>query len=176
MSGELEGTFVGNLTADPEQRTPQGGGNPFTTFRVAVTPRVKRGSEFVDGETFFIGCTAFGRMGANVLQSLRRGSRVLVKGRVSTSTSTRDGQNTTFINCVVDACGPDITFTPARHVEQPQQQPQQQGWQGQQQQQAPQWAGPPQGGQQPPQGGQQAPQSDPWATAGDQPQPGQAPW
>lgn len=145
MAGEIVGHFVGNLTSDPQVSAEQGK-TPYARFRLAVTPRTKRGDEWVDGETSFIDCTAFGRQALNVGQSLRRGSRAFVAGRLSHRTWTNnEGQNVTSTQCAVDLVGPEVTFDAARHMER------QQSGQQQAPRQAPQ---------------QQQAQGDPWAPAG----------
>ena len=125
-----------------------GGSTPFARFRVAVTPRKKNGQEWVDGETSIYDCTVFGQMAHNAVQSLKQGSRVFVKGRMTHRTYTVDGENRISNSVVVDHCGPDITWDAARHL------PRQQQGQATPPRQAPQQAPQP------------AVQQDPWGGGG----------
>lgn len=156
MAGEMTAAFVGNLTRDP-QAGRSDGGTDYARFGVAHTPRVKRGQDWVDGETMFIDVSVFGRTAHSVMQSLKQGSRVFIYGRMTQSTWTADdGTNKVSFRCVPDYLGPEITFDAARHVPRDAQQ-------------APSAA---------PQPAAQAPaaQPDPWASAGGQQPPSAAPW
>lgn len=178
MAGELVGTFVGNLTRDPEAGQSDGG-TAYARFGVAHTPRLKRGNDWVDGETMFIDVSVFGRTVNSVMQSLKQGSRVLIHGRISASTWTdQQGANKTSWKCVPDYLGPEITFDPARHLPREGGQAPQARQGGQQAAQQPGgqqggWGAPPQpGGQQPAAQGPPPGEQAPW----DQPGQGQAPW
>ena len=83
MAGETIITLVGNLTADPELRfTPSGA--PVANFTVASTPRTfdRTTSEWKDGEAMFINCSVWRRAAENVAESLTKGMRVIVQGRL----------------------------------------------------------------------------------------------
>jgi single-strand DNA-binding protein len=120
---EITITIVGNVTADPELRfTPTG--KPVTTVRVAHTPRRfdTRTQEWVDGEPTFMRCEVWN--GAeNVAESLTKGHRVIVTGRLETERFTpregdQAGQEITVHKVVVDEIGPTLrwaTATPVRN-------------------------------------------------------------
>ena len=86
MSGETVITIVGNLTADPELRWTQSG-SPVASFTIASTPRSfdRQSGEWKDGETLFMRCTAWREMAENIAESLRKGMRTVVRGRLSCS-------------------------------------------------------------------------------------------
>ncbi len=179
MAGETPITIVGNLTADPELRfTPSGAA--VANFTVASTPRTfdRQANEFKDGETLFMRCSVWREAAENVSESLTRGTRVVVTGRlVSRSWQTQEGENRTVMEMQVDEIGPSLRYATAKVTKAQRGGGQQGGWGGQQQggqaggpqpggQQSGGWGGQ-QGGQQ--SGGQAAggqPDSDPWATGG----------
>ena len=96
MAGDTIITIVGNLTADPEMRfTPSGAA--VASFTVASTPRVfdRQAGEYKDGETLFMRCSIWRDAAENVAESLTKGTRVIVQGRLCllyTSPSPRDRQ------------------------------------------------------------------------------------
>ena len=188
MAGETPITVVGNLTADPELRfTPSGAA--VANFTVASTPRQfdRQANEFKDGETLFMRCSVWREAAENVSESLTKGARVVVTGRlVSRSWQTNEGENRTVMEMQVDEVGPSLRYATAK-VTKTQRGGSGQGGGGQGGgwgQQGGQPGGGPQSGQpgwgqqgaqpggQPPAqpgGGQQAggqPDSDPWATGG----------
>ena len=99
MAGETVITVVGNLTSDPELRfTPNGAA--VANFTVASTPRIfdRQANEFKDGETLFLRCSVWREMGENVAESLQRGTRVIVQGRLkSRSFETKEGEKRTVM-------------------------------------------------------------------------------
>ena len=103
MAGETIITFVGNLTADPELRfTPSGA--PVANFTVASTPRTfdRATSEWKDGDAMFINCSVWRQYAENVAESLTKGTRVIVQGRlVQRSYTTREGENRTVVEMQV---------------------------------------------------------------------------
>lgn len=107
-------TIVGNLTHDPEVRFGSSG-KARATFTVAVNE--KRGEEEV---AHFIRCTAFGELGENIAESLRRGHRVLVAGRFDTYQGNElqlaDGstKRITYTGLIVSSAGPDLMWARAR--------------------------------------------------------------
>lgn len=110
MAGETVITVVGNLTADPEMRfTPNGAA--VSNFTVASTPRNfdRQRNEFVDGETLFMRCNAWRELGENAAESLHRGSRVIVQGRLKQrSFETKEGEKRTVMELDVDEVGPSL--------------------------------------------------------------------
>ena len=94
MAGETVITIIGNLTNDPELRWTQSGA-PVADFTVASTPRSfdRQSGEWKDGETLFMRCSVWREMAENVGESLRKGMRVIVTGRlVQRSFETREGE------------------------------------------------------------------------------------
>jgi single-strand DNA-binding protein len=114
--GETVITVVGNLTADPELRfTPSGAA--VATFTVASTPRTfdKQKGEFVDGEALFLRCNIWRQAAENVAESLTRGARVIVQGRLrQRSFETREGEKRTVIEMEVDEVGPSLKYATAK--------------------------------------------------------------
>jgi len=108
-------TVVGNLVADPEPRFSQAG-KSWVTFRVASTPRVRdrQSGEYVDGEALWLGCRAFGDLADHITQSLSKGTRVIVQGRLSQRSYTdNQGTERTSLDLDVDAIGPELRFATA---------------------------------------------------------------
>src|SRR6266705_6623725 len=116
MAGETVITVVGNLTADPELRfTPSGAA--VASFTVASTPRTfdKQTNEWKDGEALFLRCSAWRQMAENVAESLQRGYRVIVQGRlVQRSFETREGEKRTVYEVEVDEVGPSLRNASAK--------------------------------------------------------------
>src|SRR5881409_4071447 len=108
MAGETIITVVGNLTADPELRfTPSGAA--VANFTVASTPRTfdKNTNEWKDGEALFLRCSVWRQAAENVAESLTRGARVIVTGRLKQrSYETREGEKRTVVELEVDEIGP----------------------------------------------------------------------
>lgn len=115
MAGETPITVVGNLTADPELRfSPSGAA--VANFTVASTPRTfdRQSNEWKDGETLFLRCTAWRDMAQNIADSLHKGERVIVNGRLkSRSYETKEGENRTVIELDVDEVGPSLRYASA---------------------------------------------------------------
>jgi single-strand DNA-binding protein len=115
-AGDTTITVVGNLTDDPELRfTPSGAA--VAKFRVASTPRFmdKNTNEWKDGEPLFLPCTVWRQAAENVAESLVRGSRVIVTGRLKQrSYETRDGEKRTVIELEVDEVGPALRYATAK--------------------------------------------------------------
>ena len=114
MAGEPLVTIVGNLVADPEPRVSQAG-KPWTTFRIASTPRVKdQSGDWVDGEPLWLGCRVYGEYAENVAASLTKGMRVIVQGRLSQRAYTdNQGQQRTSLDLEVEEVGPSLRFATA---------------------------------------------------------------
>lgn len=109
-------TIIGNLTADPELRfTPAGAA--VANFTVASTPRTfdKRANEWKDGEALFLRCQVWREAAENVAESLTRGSRVIVSGRLKQrSYETREGEKRTVVELEVDEIGPSLRYATAK--------------------------------------------------------------
>ena len=116
MAGETVLTIVGNLTGDPELRfTPSGAA--VANFTVASTPRTfdKASNEWKDGETLFMRCSVWRDAAENVAESLARGTRVIVTGRLkSRSYETKEGEKRTVIEMDVDEVGPSMKYATAK--------------------------------------------------------------
>ena len=193
MAGETPITVVGNLTGDPELRfTPSGAA--VANFTVASTPRTfdKQTNEWKDQETLFLNCSVWRQAAENAAESLQRGMRVIVTGRLKArSYETREGEKRTVFEIDVEEVGPSLRSASAKVTKTTRQGGGggysgggggggYSGGGGGGQQSAPAddpwaspapaqggggWGGQPQGGQ-PQGGGQSAPPNDPWATPG----------
>ena len=154
MAGETPITLIGNLTADPELRfTPNGAA--VANFTVASTPRTfdRQTNEWRDGVSMFINCSVWRQYAENVAESLSKGTRVIVSGRLKArSYETREGEKRTVFEVDVDEVGPALRYATAKVTRTTGGGGGGGNWQGNQ------------GG-----GGQQAPQSsggDPWSSSG----------
>ena len=116
MAGETTLTVVGNLTGDPELRfTPSGAA--VANFTVASTPRTfdRQSNEWKDGETLFMRCSVWREAAENVAESLHRGTRVVVTGRLkSRSYETKEGEKRTVVEMDVDEVGPSLRYATAK--------------------------------------------------------------
>jgi single-strand DNA-binding protein len=116
MAGETIITVVGNLTADPELRfTPSGAA--VASFTVASTPRTfdKQSNEWKDGDALFLRCSIWRQAAENVAESLQRGMRVVVTGRLQQrSYETREGEKRTVVEMQVDEVGPSLRYATAK--------------------------------------------------------------
>jgi single-strand DNA-binding protein len=116
MAGETTITIIGNLTADPELRfTPAGAA--VANFTVAATPRTfdRNSNEWKDGEALFMRCNIWREAAENVAESLTRGSRVIVTGRLKQrSFETREGEKRTVVELEVDEIGPSLRYATAK--------------------------------------------------------------
>ncbi|AKV59478.1 MULTISPECIES: single-stranded DNA-binding protein [Corynebacterium] len=172
--GDTQITVVGNLVADPELRfIPSGAA--VANFRIASTPRTynRDTNQFEDGDALFLTCNCWRQMAENVAETLTKGMRVIVTGRLKQrSYQTREGENRTVFEVEVDEVGPSLRYATAKIARttreggngnfggqrQNQQAPaQNQGGFGQSQ--------PQQFSQQPQQQQQQQPANDPWNSA-----------
>jgi single-strand DNA-binding protein len=183
MAGETVITVVGNLVDDPELRfTPSGAA--VANFRIASTPRTfdKQANEWKDGDALFLSCSVWRQAAENVAESLQKGMRVVVQGRLKQrSYETREGEKRTVVELEVDEVGPSLKYATAKVArvqrsgggygsqggggDDPWATSPAQGQrpaQGQPQAGQGSWGGQQGGGQ--PQGGQQ--QNDPWASQG----------
>ncbi|MFI5891953.1 single-stranded DNA-binding protein [Actinoplanes sp. NPDC051513] len=116
MAGETVITVVGNLTDDPELRfTPNGAA--VAKFRLASTPRTfdKQANEWKDGEPLFLACNIWRDAAEHVAESLQRGARVIVQGRLrQRSYETREGEKRTVYELEVDEIGPSLRYATAK--------------------------------------------------------------
>jgi len=116
MAGDTIITVVGNLTADPELRfTPSGAA--VANFTVASTPRMfdRQTNEWKDGEALFLRCNVWRQAAENVAESLTRGARVVVTGRLKQrSFETKEGEKRTVIELEVDEIGPSLRYATAK--------------------------------------------------------------
>ena len=115
-AGDVTITVVGNLTDDPELRfTPSGAA--VAKFRVASTPRFmdKQTNEWKDGEPLFLTCNVWRQAAENCAESLQRGARVIVTGRLrQRSYETREGEKRTVMELEVDEIGPSLRYATAK--------------------------------------------------------------
>ncbi|MFD2417967.1 single-stranded DNA-binding protein [Amycolatopsis pigmentata] len=116
MAGDTVITVVGNLTADPELRfTPSGAA--VANFTVASTPRTfdRASGEWKDGEALFMRCNIWRQAAENVAESLTRGARVVVQGRLKQrSFETKEGEKRTVVELEVDEIGPSLRYATAK--------------------------------------------------------------
>jgi single-strand DNA-binding protein len=115
-AGDIPLTIVGNLTADPELRfTPSG--QAVANFTVASTSRYldRQTQEWKDGDTIFIRCSVWRQYAENVAESLTKGTRVIVTGRLKVRQyETREGGKGTSVECEVDEVGPALKNATAK--------------------------------------------------------------
>jgi single-strand DNA-binding protein len=183
MAGETVITVVGNLVDDPELRfTPSGAA--VANFRIASTPRTfdRQTNEWKDGDALFLSCSVWRQAAENVAESLTKGMRVVVQGRLrQRSYEDREGQRRTVVELEVDEVGPSLRYATAKVTRSsgggggynagggggndpwaaPAQGGGQSAPQGGQSQQGGNWGGQQGGGQQ---GGQPSGGQDPWNT------------
>lgn len=169
MSGEPPIVLIGNLTGDPELRfTPSGAA--VANFTIACTPRTldRQSNEWKDGETLFIGCSVWRQVAENVAESLVRGSRVVVHGRLKArSYDDRDGNKRTVFECDVEEIGASMKYATVKITKTTRSGNDAGGFTG-----ANQGGGAPQNDPwASPAGGGAAPQNDPWATGSSQEPP-----
>jgi single-strand DNA-binding protein len=116
MAGDTVITVIGNLTADPELRFTQSGA-AVANFTVASTPRTfdRQSGEWKDGEALFLRCNIWRQAAENVAESLTRGARVIVSGRLKQrSFETREGEKRTVVELEVDEVGPSLRYATAK--------------------------------------------------------------
>lgn len=116
MANETPITLIGNLVDDPELRfTPAGAA--VANFRIASTPRTydKASGEWKDGEALFLTCSVWRQYAENVAETLTRGMRVVVQGRLKARTwQTKEGENRTSFEVEVDEVGPSLRYATAK--------------------------------------------------------------
>src|SRR5712675_2602070 len=116
MAGDTQITVVGNLVSDPELRyTPTG--VAVANFRVASTPRTfdRQANEWKDGDSLFLTCNVWRQAAEHVAESLTRGMRVIVSGRLrQRSYETKEGEKRTVYEVEVDDVGPSLRNASAK--------------------------------------------------------------
>jgi len=116
MAGETVITVVGNLVDDPELRfTPSGAA--VANFRIASTPRTfdKQTNDWKDGDALFLSCSVWRQAAENVAESLQKGMRVVVQGRLkSRQYETREGEKRTVFEIEVEEVGPSLKYATAK--------------------------------------------------------------
>ena len=124
MSGETIITIVGNLVDDPELRfTPAGAA--VANFRVASTPRTfdRQTNEWKDGDALFLSCSIWREAAENVAESLTKGMRVVVQGRLKQRQyETREGEKRTVVELEVEEIGPSMKYATAKVTRSPRRQ------------------------------------------------------
>ncbi|MGW5304869.1 single-stranded DNA-binding protein [Streptomyces griseoluteus] len=154
MAGETPITVVGNVVADPELRfTPSGAA--VANFRIASTPRTfdRTTNEWKDGDTLFLSVSVWRQQAENVAESIKRGDRVIVVGRLGQRQYEKDGERKSSYEVQADDVAPSLLRATAQVAKNGQQNGQQQRAEGYGQGYAQQGA----------QQGYGAPQGDPWA-------------
>jgi single-strand DNA-binding protein len=115
-AGDTNITIIGNLVDDPQLRyTPTG--QAVANFRVASTPRYmdRTTNEWKDGESLFLSCNVWRQAAENVAESLQRGMRVIVSGRLKQrSYETKEGEKRTVFEVEVDEVGPSLRNASAK--------------------------------------------------------------
>jgi len=115
MAGDTQITVVGNLTGDPELRFIQSGA-AVVNFTVASTPRTfdRQSNEWKDGETLFMRCSLWREAAENVAESLTKGTRVIVTGRLVSRSWEANGEKRTVTEMQVDEVGPSLRYATAK--------------------------------------------------------------
>ncbi|MDR1825925.1 MAG: single-stranded DNA-binding protein [Bifidobacteriaceae bacterium] len=117
MAGDTVITVVGNLTGDPELRFTPNGGTSVANFTIASTPRNfdRASGEWRDGDTLFLRCSVWREAAENVAETLTKGMRVIVQGRLTQrSYETREGERRTVVELQVDEVGPSLRYASAK--------------------------------------------------------------
>lgn len=115
MAGETIVTVVGNVVSEPDLRfTPNGAA--VANWRIASTPRTydKASGEWKDGETLWLTCSVWKQQAENVAESLQKGMRVIVTGRLKSRQWEKDGQKHTVFEIDVDEVGPSLKSATAK--------------------------------------------------------------
>ncbi|GIG54062.1 single-stranded DNA-binding protein [Demequina activiva] len=115
MAGETQITVIGNLTGDPELRFIQSGA-AVVNFTVASTPRTfdRQSNEWKDGETLFMRCSLWREAAENVAESLTKGMRVIVTGRLVQRSFESNGEKRTVVEMQADEVGPSLRYATAK--------------------------------------------------------------
>jgi len=115
MAGDTQITVVGNLTGDPELRFIQSGA-AVANFTVASTPRTfdRQSNDWKDGDTLFMRCSLWREAAENVAESLTKGMRVVVTGRLVSRSWEANGEKRTVMEMQVDEVGPSLRYATAK--------------------------------------------------------------
>lgn len=115
MAGETQITVIGNLTGDPELRFIQSGA-AVVNFTVASTPRTfeRQTNEWKDGETLFMRCSLWREAAENVAETLTKGMRVIVTGRLVSRSWEANGEKRSVMELQVDEVGPSLRYATAK--------------------------------------------------------------
>ena len=115
MAGETQLTVIGNLTGDPELRFIQSGA-AVVNFTVASTPRTfdRQTNEWKDGDTLFMRCSLWREAAENVAESLTKGMRVIVTGRLVSRSYESNGEKRNVTELQVDEVGPSLRYATAK--------------------------------------------------------------
>jgi single-strand DNA-binding protein len=115
MAGDTQITVIGNLTGDPELRFIQSGA-AVVNFTVASTPRTfdRQSNEWKDGDTLFMRCSLWREAAENVAESLTKGMRVVVVGRLVSRSWEANGEKRTVVELQVDEVGPSLRYSTAK--------------------------------------------------------------
>ena len=115
MAGDTQITVVGNLTGDPELRFISSGA-AVVNFTVASTPRTfdRQSNEWKDGETLFMRCSLWREAAENVAESLTKGMRVIVTGRLVSRSWEANGEKRSVTEMQVDEVGPSLRYATAK--------------------------------------------------------------
>ncbi len=115
MAGETQITVIGNLTGDPELKFIQSGA-AVVNFTVASTPRTfdRQSNEWKDGETLFMRCSLWREAAENVAESLTKGMRVIVTGRLVSRSWEANGEKRSVTELQVDEVGPSLRYATAK--------------------------------------------------------------
>lgn len=116
MAGEIPITVVGSIT-EPELKFSQAG-KAIATFGLAQNHRERDGDDWKDGEPTWFRVSVFGPMAENVVESLEKGNRVIVQGRMKTNAWEKDGEKRTSLEIMADAVGPELRWATAKPVRQ----------------------------------------------------------
>ena len=115
MAGETQITLIGNLTGAPELRFTQSGAG-VANFTVVSTPRTfdKQSGAWKDGDPLFVRCSIWRQPAENLVESVDKGDRVIVSGRLRQRSYEKDGQKRTVMELEVDEIGPSLKFATAK--------------------------------------------------------------
>lgn len=113
MAGESLITACGNATADPEIKYLPSG-VAVASWTLACTPRTKRDEQWVDGETIFYRCSAWRQHAENIAETIVKGTRVLVHGKLKVRKYEKDGQERQSIEIDVEHVGPELRYATAK--------------------------------------------------------------
>lgn len=112
MAGEPDVVVCGNATADAELKYLSSG-VALCSWTVAATPRVKQGDQWTDGETVFYRCTAWRQLAEQAAETITKGMRLLVHGRLKVRGYEKDGEKRTSIEIDVEHVGPELRYATA---------------------------------------------------------------